>query len=168
MELQPYVDEVREQLLHVAAANGPESSRIAEQMSANIDAVVRLVLLDAISGAADEITLELAPSSVAVQLRGRDPEFVVDHAQGADFPLDRYSSSAHSVVADGAADEGGTARITLRLSEALKLRVEAAAEREVSSVNSWIVRTLASATDSRDNPRPAFPTSGRTFTGWVQ
>ena len=41
-----------------------------------------------------------------------------------------------------AAEDGTSARITLRLSEALKTSVEAAAAREGVSVNTWIVRAL--------------------------
>ena len=37
----------------------------------------RLVLLDALSAAAGEISAELAPGSVDVRLRAGDPEFVV-------------------------------------------------------------------------------------------
>ncbi|MFV2083259.1 hypothetical protein [Micromonospora sp. LOL_021] len=36
-----------------------------------------MTLLDALSAAADEITRDLAPGSVELRLRGRDPHFVV-------------------------------------------------------------------------------------------
>ena len=38
---------------------------------------MRLVLLEALSAAAGEITRELAPGAVEVRLRGSDPDFVV-------------------------------------------------------------------------------------------
>ena len=43
------------------------------------------MLLEALSDAAGEITRELAPGSVEVRLRGRDPEFVVTKAVTAAF-----------------------------------------------------------------------------------
>ena len=42
-------------------------------------------------------------------------------------------------------DEAATARINLRLPERLKEGVEEAAARERQSVNSWLVRAIASA-----------------------
>jgi hypothetical protein len=42
-----------------------------------LDLVPRLSLLEALSAAADEITIELAPGSVEVRLRQGTPEFVV-------------------------------------------------------------------------------------------
>ena len=38
---------------------------------------IRLALQDALVAAVEEITCELAPGSVELRLRGRDPEFVV-------------------------------------------------------------------------------------------
>jgi len=42
-----------------------------------------------------------------------------------------------------------SARISLRLPESLKSTVERAAEREGISVNAWLVRAIARATESR-------------------
>ncbi|MGH3243178.1 MAG: toxin-antitoxin system HicB family antitoxin, partial [Spirillospora sp.] len=82
-----------------------------------------------------------------------------------------------------AADEGGTARITLRLPEHLKPRVEDAAARQGISVNAWLVRAVSAAfthnapgvsgaAGEAGAERPAgtepAPQSGRTFTGWVR
>ena len=47
------------------------------------------------------------------------------------------------------ADEAFSARITLRLPESLKQRVESAAAREGASVNTWLVQALARAVESR-------------------
>lgn len=167
MNLQLFVDDVREQLLQAAENSGEESRAVAQRMTASIDSAVRLVLLAAISAAADEITLDLAPGSVEVRLRGRDPEFAVT------VPPDQGEPS-QSAVATAArqpvleTDDGGAARITLRLSEALKIRVEDAASREALSVNAWLVRALTAATDGTAPPAPTARTQGQTFTGWVQ
>lgn len=162
MDLQPFVDEVREQLLQAAENSGEESRAAAQRMTASIDSAVRLVLLEAISAATDEITLDLAPGSVEVRLRGRDPEFAVDLPE----PPAPTASTAPQLAPES--DDSGTARITLRLSEALKVRVEEAANREGLSVNAWLVRALSSATDGSAPRAAPAPTSGQSFTGWVR
>ena len=168
MELHPYIEELRQELLVAAAAGGDEATRLAERLVAPLDASVRLVLLDALAAAAAEITSELAPGSVELRLRGRDPEFVVTPAieEHADLEPARPPSPADAGVE---ADDGTTARVTLRLPEALKQKVEDAAARDGASVNAWLVRTLAGALDGGTPPsRPAHraPSSGQRFTGW--
>src|SRR6476469_3309134 len=77
MDLTRHVEALRQQLETLAAAGGDESRAVAERLGASLDPAVRVVLLDALSAAADEITLETAPASVELRLRGGEPEFVV-------------------------------------------------------------------------------------------
>ncbi|MGK5556585.1 hypothetical protein ACSNOI_33740, partial [Actinomadura kijaniata] len=77
MNLSSYVESLRRELAVAAAAGGDEARALAERLAAPLDSTARLVLLEALSDAADEITRELVPGSVEVRLRGRDPEFVV-------------------------------------------------------------------------------------------
>ena len=167
MDLQPLVDDVREQLLRTAGEDGSDARVVAERMTAGIDSAVRLSLLEAISAAAAEITLDLAPGSVEVRLHGRDPEFAVT------VPMDQLAPPGQVTdpVARSAArdsDDGGAARITLRLSDTLKTRIEEAAGREALSVNAWLARILTAATDGGARPTPATPSTGQSFTGWVR
>ena len=55
------------------------------------------------------------------------------------------------------------ARINVRMPEALKARVEDAAEREGLSINAWLVRAAAARVEgSEGDPRPRSPcTTGR-------
>jgi hypothetical protein len=62
---------------------------LARRSTAALESAVRLMLLDALSAAADEITLELAPGSVEVRLRAGDPDFVVTPA-----PIDEPDENA--------------------------------------------------------------------------
>lgn len=168
MELHRYVEELRQELLVAAAAGGDEATRLAERLVAPLDASVRLVLLDALTTAAGEITSELAPGSVELRLRGRDPEFVVTPAIEEHPDVDPVPppGAADPTVE---ADDGTTVRVTLRLPEALKQKVDDAAARDGVSVNAWLVRTLAGALDGSTPPsRPAHraPSSGQRFTGW--
>src|ERR1700752_3778658 len=77
MELETYVDKLREQLAVAASAGGEEALSLAQRLTAALESAVRLTLLDALSAAAAEITSELAPGSVELRLRGSEPEFVI-------------------------------------------------------------------------------------------
>jgi hypothetical protein len=168
MDLTPYVENVRRELAVAAEAGGDDSRALAERLTAPLESAIRLTLLDALADAAGEITRELAPGSVDVRLRGREPDFVVTPAGPA-------TSDEPEPDADGAAaavplvDDGATARVNLRLPESLKARAEEAAGRERLSVNAWLVRAVAAALEPGDRGRKASqdPNSGRRYTGWV-
>jgi len=133
-----------------------------------LDAAVRVVLLEALSAAADEITRELAPGSVEVRLRGSDPDFVVNvpSFESADVLLSDAGANAPTVMYAGD-DDGGTSRLNLRLPEGLKARIDEASRREGLSLNAWLVRSAAAALE-RTPTSPHSPTGKQTFTGWVQ
>ena len=77
MDLAPYLADLRDQLAAAAEPGGPEARDLADRLTAPLESAFRLALLDALSAATAEITQELAPVSVELRLRGRDPEFVV-------------------------------------------------------------------------------------------
>src|SRR5262245_30304569 len=77
MELSRYVQDVHQQLATAAEAGGDEARVVAERLLGADDASVRLTLLEALGDAAAEITSALAPGSVDLRLRGREPNFVV-------------------------------------------------------------------------------------------
>jgi len=173
MDLTHYVNDLQRQLEVAAEAGGDEARALAERLTAPLESATRLVLLEALSVAASEITRELAPGSVDVRLRGRDPEFVVSPPASPAFQdvADNTSANALSsgrTVPDDVED-GGTSRTTLRLPDHVKLRMEEAAAREGLSVNSWLVRTVAAALEPRTR-RPAqhAPLGGDRYTGWVR
>ena len=159
MDLQPYVDAVRHELNLAAAAGGAEAQALAYRLSAPLESAIRLALLEALSAAVEEITSELAPRSVEVRLRGRDPEFVVS------APLDEPSVHGSFDVAFGD-DDGGTWRITLRLPESLRAAVEAATRHDGSSLNAWLVRAVAAAVQAKAGR--ATRGNARQVTGWVR
>lgn len=183
MDLTRYVDELQRQLSTAAAAGGEEVREIAGRLTAPLDAAARLVLLEALSAAAGEISAELAPGSVDVRLRGGEPEFVVA-APAATVPTAAPATAvaeqaatsptpagpAGTATAD--ADAGATTRTTLRLPDHLKTQAEAAAARDGVSVNTWLVRAVAAALDQptgrpAPQPGPGLP-SGNRLTGWVR
>jgi HicB family len=169
MDLLPYVEKLRRELAVAAEAGGPEARALAERLTGPLESAARLALLEALSAAAGEITRDLAPGSVDVLLRGGDPAFVVTPAPAApeQHPADSGSEDAAPPVGAGplVGEEGGTARLTLRLPDQLKARVEEAAGRQGVSVNAWLVRAVSAACEPGAGSRPR---SGRGYTGWVR
>ena len=169
MDLNPYIDDLRHQLDTAASAGGEDAREIAERLVAPLESATRLMLLEVLSAAAAEITRELAPGSVDVRLRGRDPELVVTSP-----PTDQSFDEQHAGTPAAApppvdTDEGSTSRLTVRLSEQLKLQIEMAASRDGLSVNSWLVRTAAAAADPDRQRRGATTTStSQRLSGWVR
>jgi hypothetical protein len=167
MDLTPFVEQLRRELALAAAPGGEEAQALAERLTAPLESSVRLALLSALSAAAEEITGQLAPGSVDVRLRGGDIGFVVTPPP-AEVP---HAPAPGAVVPEP--DDGSTIRITLRLPEQLKARVEEAAARLGSSVNTWLVRAVADALARADRPPAAEPrrsrwSSGQSYTGWVR
>jgi hypothetical protein len=158
MNLTPYVENLRRELAVAAEAGGDDARALADRLSAPLESAVRLMLLEALSAAADEITLELAPGSVELRLRSGEPGFVLT------APADEPAAAA----APPDADEAATARINLRLPEQLKADVEQAASRERLSVNAWLVRAAAAAVSREGRPRSSGPRIGQAYTGWAR
>ena len=170
MDLDRYVDDLRQQLLTTAEAGGDDVASMAERLVPALESSVRMVLLEALADAAAEITVELAPGSVEVRLRGREPEIVVIAPPPETEVVTEANSAVEVPTPLADEDEGGTARITLRLPESLKGRVEAEAARQSLSVNAWLVRAVSAAAEQRppaaraDRP----PSVGSRFTGWAR
>jgi len=170
MDLRFHVESLHRQLAAAAVVSGEDARVLVERLAAPLDAAIQLTLQDVVAAAAEEITTELAPGSVEVRLRGRDPEFVVTlppaPAPAGDEPA---APTVRPAPADG--DEGGTSRINVRMPDQLKARVEQAANAEGLSVNTWIVRAAAAALDRTLPARPSDrrgPHGGQRYTGWAR
>lgn len=153
MDLECYVNQVREQLIDAARVGDERTREMAVALAATAGPAVRLALLGAVSAAAEEITAQLADARVNAQLDGDSIQLEVTRAQAAPVLL----------VEDGDA----SARVSLRLSESLKSQVEVAARREVISVNTWLIRAAGAALGRQ---RPADNATGNHhhhITGWI-
>jgi HicB-like protein involved in pilus formation len=169
MNLTTYAETLREQLVAAAEAGGPEGRAAVERLAPGMEAAMRLALLEALSAAADEITSEMAPGSVEVRLRGGNPDFVVTLPSYEDGEGATAEPAVTPTVAPGGDEEGGTARLNLRLPEGLKAKIEEAARREGLSLNAWLVRAAAGAVDAGPaRTAPRSPGSSRKYTGWVR
>src|SRR5437762_7042330 len=123
MDLRVYVDNIPRQLVVAAEAGGDDARALAERLVAPLDAAIRLTLQDALAAAAEEITTEMAPGSVELRLRGRDPEFVVTPPP-ADSSADDLAGDDERPLAFLEGDEGAVSRINLRMPDYLKARIE--------------------------------------------
>jgi hypothetical protein len=176
MHLDRYVDDITRQMAVAAAAGGPEAEALAERLVLPLRSAVRLALLESLSAAADELTLELAPGSVEVRLRGGEPRFVLDGVAATPPAAEPEPAPPQAPAAPPMAepDEGAT-RINLRMPDSLKARVEAAAMHEGRSVNAWLVRAAAAALEHAAPAPPHAPSppaasrrAARRVTGWAQ
>jgi hypothetical protein len=166
MDLTPYLETLRADLTTAAAPGGPETTRAAELLGGALESSARLVLLEALSDAAAEITTRLADTSVEVRLRGRQADFVVNQTAA-----DRSEPAGPTgPVAAEPIDSSELIRLTLRMPEALKAHVEQLAAELNVSVNSWLVRAVAAAVNQP--ARPAAPANGgrpgRRLTGFFE
>lgn len=177
MDLTSYVSNLGREFATLAEAGGDEARVLVERLSGPLESAIRMTLLEALSAAADEITRDLAPGSVELRLRGRDPDFVVaaPPADPAALPAEDAASTADAAP-DGEpliTDNGPAARINVRMPEGLKAAIEEAAAKEGRSVNAWLVRAAAvelrrSDRDQRLEPRVSGKRTKQRFTGWVR
>jgi predicted HicB family RNase H-like nuclease len=139
MKVHPHVDQVQEQLRAAAALGDERTKQIADALATAAAPAVRLAVLNALTSAADEISTALLdfPGTPVVTVRLDGDEAVVDV----------HAAATPTVEADEPRrDEGEpNARISLRLAETLKADIDAAAEREGVSVNTWLVRAASAA-----------------------
>jgi HicB family len=142
MDITPYVDSLKRDLMAAAEAAGDEARNTAERLTYALDPAARLALMEAISQAAAEITAELPSGGVDVRLDGRDLDFVV-HAPSA-VPAAPAPPSPPMAGEDD--EEGGLSRITLRIPESVKSKAEEMAARSGQSLNTWLVSIVRSAT----------------------
>lgn len=177
MDLTSYVNNLGREFATLAETGGDEARALVERLTGPLESAIRMTLLDALSAASDEITRDLAPGSVELRLRGRDPNFVVTAPPAESAGPDAEPTPATAdTAADGGpliAEDGPAARINVRLPEQLKAAVEEAAAKEGRSVNAWLVRAAATALQRSDRePRPEPAGSGKRtkqrLTGWVR
>jgi len=140
MDITPYVEGLRRDLVAAAEASGPEVKAAVERLAFALDPSARLALMEAISQAAAEITSELPAGSVDVRLNGRELDF------GVHLPTPAPEAAAPVDSDTEEADEGSLVRITLRIPESVKARAEELAAKAGTSLNTWLVNVVRAAT----------------------
>jgi hypothetical protein len=129
MELEAHVDAVRAELEGLANLGDEHVAAAAARLSDALAATLSLKLLGLLSEAALEVSSQLPGGHVELRLAGQEPSLVYVPDEGPAQPA--------------AAEDGLTARITLRLPDSLKTSLEGAAARDGVSLNTWIVKALA-------------------------
>jgi HicB family len=151
MQTTQYVDALLADLEAMANLGDEAVADAARRLSQTLRSSANLRLLDLLGEAALEVSGQLPSGHVEVRLVGQEPSLV-------------YVDEEPEAPAPPAGADDASARITLRLSEALKTSVEAAAAREGVSVNTWIIRALGRAASAPTTVRR----SGRRMTGYAE
>jgi hypothetical protein len=162
MNLSSYVTQVRDGVSQAAALADDHTRQVAERLAGAVDASTRLALIQALSDAAGTISADLAPSSVELRMVGQDPEFVVSvHTDESEptvlYPDSRADTSGPSVGESAEdPDEEPVARISLRLPQSVKVRVDEMAAADGISTNAWLTRAVLDALGEREG-HPEWP-----------
>ena len=134
------MDAIRADVAAVGELGDDTVAEVAERIGAVLARSLPGRLLDLLSGVAADVSAELPEGRLEVRVtrRRRRPG------------LRRPTNSGSPTEAEGDL----SARITLRLGEGLKTRVEDGASRESLSVNAYIVRALERSTSQRPRGEP--------------
>ena len=152
MQLTPHVSAIQNDLAAAAALGDDAAAEAGRRLADALGSSLQLRLLELLGEAALDVTAQLPSGHVEVRLSGREPQLVV---------VVEPESSTEPPAVGG---EDASARITLRLGEALKAAIEAAADREQVSTNTWIVKSLGRALESR----PTRVRTGNRLQGYAQ
>jgi len=148
MDITPYVDSLRRDLMAAAETGDEDVKRAAERLGFALDAAARLALMEIVSQAAAEITAELPSGGVDVRLNGRELDFVVHTPAPMGPPTPPTPPAPPAGAGDLDEDlEGSLSRITLRIPESVKTRAEERAGRAGQSLNTWLVNVVRAATN---------------------
>jgi hypothetical protein len=142
MELTPHLEAIRGDLESLVGSDEALAAAL-ERMARPIEATLQLRLLDVLGEAALELTEQLPAGHTELRVSGRDASIVF---VGAPEATPEPSPSPED-------DDGGMARLTVRMPDALKAAIEAAADAAAQSVNAWLVQAARSALNRSDDPR---------------
>ena len=155
MDLTPYLESVRSDLEAVAGSD-EATLAVGERLARALEASLQLRMLDALGQAALELGEQLPSGRIDVRLSGRDVHLVVAGDEPALPEPPRVE------------EDGGMARITLRLPESVKARVEEQATREGISTNSWLTRAVTRGLDQQQQQHRRQRRVGNRITGLAQ
>src|SRR6266498_2719433 len=150
MQTAQFIEALQADVRELAQLGGEELVQAAHRLEGAVKQSATLRLIDALTQVALEVSSQLPNGHLDVRLAGQDPELV--YVEGEEPPAQ-------------AAEDGLTARITLRLPESLKVSLEKAAEAEGVSVNTWLVRALQRAISGGSGRAVR---SGKRITGYAQ
>lgn len=175
MDLGRHLSSLQDALTLAARSGGDDVQEAAERLAGSLEPALRLTFLELASELADDITVRLDGDSVEVRLRGGQPEIVVERRPRGDQdvapPAPPSPPPPPPPPAQPVRPEEGDplSRITLRLPESLRGRVDDAAATAGVSLNTWFVRAVQDALDPPvQSPAPPSQHTARRMTGWVR
>ena len=150
MELTHYVETVRRGVQDAAALADEHTRHVAERLGAGVGSAARLALIEALADAASEISVELAPGSVDLRMQGSEPTFVVSlpptPAAATVLQAEAEPTLVDPLAADGDEQQ---ARVSLRLPQSVKDKVDEHADAEGVSTNTWLLHRVLEALADR-------------------
>jgi hypothetical protein len=148
MNIAAFVEALQQDLAAVAGMGDEATAEAARRIATALEPSLRLRLMDVLGEAAVELTSQLPDGHVEVRLAGGDPELIY---------VEERSGPVQT------SDDSLSARVTLRLPEALKAVIDAAAQEAGVSANTWLLQQInRSAGQKRRGP------GGRRMTGYGQ
>jgi hypothetical protein len=180
MDLTPYTQSLRDDMLAAASVGDEQTRRAAALLTAAIEPAARLAIMNALSDLAGEVTAAMEDVTVELRLEGRDVRVAVSHHDTARADDRRWQTRHPGDAAvdsdDGDPDDIGRAvrdagnelsRTTLRLFNDLKLQAEQAANAQGVSLNTYIQRAVSDAVKTSVNSGRR-GRGNRTIVGYVQ
>lgn len=153
MQLTPYLEAIARDLERATALADDTTRETTQRVAAVLEPGLRLAMVQLLSDVAAQLTAELDGPVITIRMEGRDPS----------WHIARDESVPHLPATTEPDDDEGTARVTVRLPEALKKRSENAAQASGQSLNTWIIQALRRATSTEHSPNR----SARRITGWA-
>ncbi len=153
MELTPYLEAIARDLDRATALADDSTRELTQRVVSVLEPGLRLAMVQLLSDGAAQLTAELGGPVVTIRMEGREPSW---HIARDDSPAATPTTSEPD-------DDESTARVTVRLPEALKRRSESAAQSSGQSLNTWIIQALRRATSSEHSANR----SSRRITGWA-
>jgi hypothetical protein len=135
MKMSLVVDGLRSDVVALGELGDETVAEVAERIADVLSRSLPGRVLDLLSDAAAELTASLPGGHVDIRVAGDDVDLT-------------YVEDEPGPVSSGGDGDDLSARITLRVSEGLKSRVEQGAAADGISVNTFILRTLERGTSS--------------------
>lgn len=170
MDLNPYLASLRQALGHAAGTSTPEVQEATERIAQSLEPALRLTLMELASDVAAEVTSRLDGAVVEVRLRGGLAELVVDQQAPTEQLAAPTPPEPPAPTLPPEPEDASHTRVTLRLPESVKARVDDAAAADGVSINSWLVRAVQKslATPGSTAAGTSPTRSGRRMSGWVR
>ena len=182
MHMNGYAEILSRTLLETSSLGDERTQEVARSLLAALDPALRLVALQMLTDAAEELNDELDGERVTVVMDGPATHFMVTRAAPQEARPAQQEPAAPERPADHEDQEDQEVRTTLRLPGSLKRDIDAAAQAQGRSLNAWMIeaardaltRTSAAGPDGaswgagrQDPGAGGSGMSGSTLRGWL-